>query len=66
MKKYIVTIEETVSEDFVIEAESPQEARRIVTEKYNSGDLALEPGNLIEKKVSVSDANDTLIDYEEF
>lgn len=46
-KKFRVTIEEMVSQDFEIEAETMEEAMRIAEERYHSGDIVLEPGNLV-------------------
>jgi len=44
--KYRVTIEETIAEDFEIEAASREEAARIAREKYKSQEIVLEPGYL--------------------
>ncbi len=54
MKKYTITIEETISEDFEIIAESTEQARAIAIEKYNSGEFVLVPGNLIHKQMQIS------------
>jgi len=53
MKKYTVTIEETVSEDFEIVAESEQEALEIAKQKYNSGEFVLAPGFVQRKQMAV-------------
>ncbi len=45
--KYRVTIEETVSEAFEIDAESMEAALRIAEEKYRNAELILSPGNII-------------------
>ena len=37
MKKYIVTIEETVVQDFEIEVESAEEAFALAEEQYDAG-----------------------------
>ncbi|WP_409967685.1 DpnD/PcfM family protein [Bengtsoniella intestinalis] len=41
MKKYIVTIEEILSKDIEIYANSREEAEDIVTEGYDNGDYVL-------------------------
>ncbi len=51
MKKYTITIEETISEDFEVIAESSEQAQAIAIEKYESGEFVLEPGNLIHKQI---------------
>ena len=55
MKKYIVTIEETVCENFEIEAETAEEAKRLAIEKYNSGEFVLEPGELECTRIKLED-----------
>lgn len=41
-----VTIEETVTEEFEIEATTMEEAEEMAREKYEKGEFVLEPGNL--------------------
>lgn len=43
--RYTVLIEETVSEDFPVDAESEKEAEEKARELYRAGKLVLEPGN---------------------
>lgn len=54
-KTFIVTIEETVDQDFEVEAVDMEEAEEIAIEKYNNGEFVLEPGNLTDKMISVRD-----------
>jgi hypothetical protein len=64
---YKVTIEETVCDEFEIEANSEQEAFDLATEKYNCGEFVLEPGNLVIKQMLISDVKGNQItDWEEF
>lgn len=45
--KYIVTIEETISQDFVVEADDVGEALSIARTKYRDGQLVVEfPSNV--------------------
>ena len=53
MKKYIVTIEETVSEDFSVTAENKDEAIKIAIAKYNNEDFVLNNGEVQLKRVAV-------------
>lgn len=55
MKKFNVTIEERVSQDFVIQADSQEEAEELARKLYKNGDLVLEPGNLLEVSFSATD-----------
>ena len=55
MKTFKITIEETVSETFNIEAETMEEAMEIAERDYNDGYLVLEPGNLVAKQMMAED-----------
>lgn len=46
-KQYTVTVTETVQESFAIAARSQQEAVSIARSLYRSGELVLEPGELV-------------------
>lgn len=57
--KYIVTIEETCSQDFVVEADNIDEAKDIAIERYGLGDFILDDPCLTEKLMSVrNDSNE--------
>ena len=51
--KYQVIIRETVEQSFAINANSENDAVRIVIEKYRNGDIVLEPGELIDVQFSI-------------
>lgn len=66
MKKFYITIEETVCETFEVVAEDENQAREIAATKYESGEFVLEPGELQSSKMKVSNESyETLIDWEE-
>ena len=44
--RYTVLIEEVVSQEFAVEASSPEEALRLAKDQYSKGKIVLEPGNL--------------------
>ena len=50
--KYKITIEETVSETFEIDADSMEEALKKAETGYNKGQYVLTPGNLTFKQMS--------------
>ncbi|MBD5434484.1 MAG: hypothetical protein HDR35_09375 [Treponema sp.] len=64
--KFIVTIEETVSENFTVEAESAEEAMNIAEEKYNKCEFVLEPGNLTFKQIAVISPESEATEWTEF
>lgn len=50
---FSVTIEELISQDFKINANSIEEAVSIAKEKYDEGKFVLAPGTLIAKQIQV-------------
>lgn len=58
-KQYNITIEEVISDDFVVYADSREEALQIAKRKYSEGEFVLAPGNLLSKKMGIlSETND--------
>ena len=53
MGKYTILIEELISNSFEIEASSEAEARKIAEAGYRNGEIVLEPGNLLSKRMAV-------------
>ena len=67
MKKYQIVIEETIVDDFTIEADSPDEARSIAERKYKSGEFVIEDGEVQTRRIAVNDTDcENLIDFHEF
>lgn len=44
--RYTVLVEEVVSQEFAVEASSPEEALRVAKDQYSKGEIVLEPGSL--------------------
>ena len=65
-RKFIVTIEETISQNFDIYANDILEALEIAEKGYNEGELVLAPGNLVCKQISATDGNDHSVEWYEF
>lgn len=55
MESFLVTVEERVSQNFVIQADSQEEAEELAQKLYKNGDLVLEPGNLLDVSFSATD-----------
>lgn len=51
--KYTIIIEETVSEEFTLEAEGRREALEEAERLYREGKWVLEPGNLVDVRFQV-------------
>lgn len=66
MKKYVVIIEETISQSFDIMANNSEQAIAIAIEMYNLGELVLAPGNLIHKQMRVHSDTDSSDEWIEF
>ena len=58
---FYVTIEELISQDFKINANSIEEAISIAKEKYNGGKFVLTPGTLIAKQMQAKNEDSTEI-----
>ena len=63
--KYTVIIEETVSDDFEIDANSESEAILRATEKYKNAELVLEPGKIQEVKIALVRENNEISHWEQ-
>lgn len=55
MKTFRITIEETISQDFEVEAEDMEQAMEIAEEKYNNCEFVLEPGEVGYKQMQCED-----------
>ena len=64
--KYIVTIEETNTKNFLIEAESVKEAYETAKTKYKAGILVLDPGECQFRQIAVTDCNEHGADWQKF
>jgi len=53
MEMFRIAIEETVIDEFLIEAINRDEAIDIAIRKYKEGEFVLDPGNLIAKQMAV-------------
>ena len=51
--RYTVLVEEVVSQEFAVEASSPEEALRVAKDQYSKGEIVLEPGNLEQVSMNI-------------
>ena len=66
-RPFLVTIEETISEEFIVTADSIEDAMQIAIDKYQKEEVVLSPGNLENKQIMLYDkSNDTYSDWIEF
>lgn len=66
MKKYVVAIEETVVQNFEVEANSQEEALRKVEKGYKNGNYVLESAEVQAKKMSVLNSDNEFDKWIEF
>ncbi len=64
--KFIVWIQETVTDGFTVEAKNEEEALEIAQEKYRKGEFVLEPGELLEKQICAVSPDGKCTDWQEF
>ena len=65
-KKYGITIEETISEEFIVYAENSEEAMKIAEGKYNTEEFILAPGNLTSKQMAITSPENEVTEWTEF
>lgn len=53
MQKYVIAIEETVVEEFEIEANNACEALEVAEESYRNGEIVLTSGEVQFKQISI-------------
>ena len=67
MSEYQIIIEETVVDDFTVEASSPEEAQSIAEQLYRDGKIVLESGEVQQKRIAVNgDDCEDIIDFHQF
>ena len=66
MKKYHVVIEEIISEEFEIEANSEEDAISKAINEYDSGSFVLSPGNVEGRQIAIVGEDDEFKDWIEF
>ena len=64
--KYTITIEETVTKDFEVEANDAEEAYKIAERKYNSGEFVLHPGECQFKQIAITAPSNEATEWKEF
>ena len=67
MSEYQIVIEETVVDDFTVEANSPEEAQSIAEQLYRDGKRVLESGEEQQNRIAVNgDDCENIIDFHQF
>ncbi len=66
MKKFTITIEETIAQNFEIVAETAEEAMKIAEEKYHNLEMVLEPGEVTVKQTAITKPNNEVTEWTEF
>lgn len=64
--KYTITIEEAVTKDFEVEADSADEAYEMAEQKYKSGEFVLNPGECQFKQIAITSPNKEATEWREF
>ena len=64
--KYTITIEEAVTKDFEIEANSASEAYETAEQKYKDGEFVLDPGDCQFRQITITKPSDEATEWREF
>lgn len=64
--KYTITIEETCTKDFHVEADSAEEAYETAEQKYKSGGFVPGPGECQFKQIAITAQSDEATEWREF
>ena len=63
MESFTITVEELISQDYTVLAESREDAIRKTIEMYKRGEIVLEPGDLEMKRIHVSGNKDEWVEF---
>ena len=64
--KYTITIEETVTKDFEIEASDTDEAYEMAEQKYKSGEFVLDSGECQFRQIAITKPSNEATEWQEF
>ena len=64
--KYTITIEETCTKDFDIEADSAEKAYETAEQKYKSDEFVLDPGECQFRQIAITAPNNEATEWREF
>ena len=64
--KYTITIEETCTKGFDIEADSAEEAYETAKQKYKSCEFVLDPGECQFKQIAITAPSNEATEWQEF
>lgn len=64
--KYTITIEETVTKDFEIEASDADEAYEMAEQKYKSGEFVLDSGECQFRQIAITKLSNEATEWREF
>lgn len=66
MKKYIIVIEETITDEFEVEAENADTALKIAENKYRKGEFVLCPGEVQFRQMCIVQPESNATEWSEF
>ena len=64
--KYTITIEETCTKDFEIEAGNVEEAYNLAESKYEAGEFVLDPGECQFRQIAITNPSNEATEWREF
>lgn len=64
--KFKVSIEETIVQEFEVEADTEEEALDTAKEKYHNGQIVIENGEVQSRNIAITEPVDGLVEWNEF
>lgn len=66
VKKFIITIEELLSQEFEVEAKNAEDAMNAAEEKYRTGEFVLELGEVSFRQMAITEPDGEVTEWVEF
>lgn len=66
MKRFVIAIEETVVQEFTVDANSAEEAMKLTKRLYRKGEYVLEPGEVQFRQMAITKPNSEVTEWVKF
>lgn len=63
MKRFVIAIEETVVQEFTVDADSAEEAMKLAERLYRKGEYVLEPGEVQFRQMAITEPSSEVTEW---